>query len=105
MPIHRLHIDFIRFLDEIEKGGSPWEAYKHNYLLPNSVFLETYWEKLDITLSQIKERVERVKKTDYSNLLTLLQDSDLGTLVETTIHRCGEFLKAPYPDVLSLIHI
>lgn len=103
MPVHRLYLDFIRFLDEFEKGVQPWEAYQLNYLNPNSDFLVTYWKKVDFSLFQIQERVERVRKADYSNLLSLLHSGNLEELVESTIQICTKILLAPNPDVYLFV--
>lgn len=101
--IHQLYLDFIRFLDELREETSPWEAYSRNYLTPNAQFLTTYWKKVDFSLFQIQERVERVRKADYSNLLSLLHSGDLEKLVESTIQRCTKILLAPNPDVYLFV--
>lgn len=103
MPIHRLYTDFIRFLDKLEERARPWDAYTYNYLIPNSAFLLTYWEKVDISLSQIRERVERVRTRDYSHLLALLRGVDLESLVECTIERCRKVLQVSSPDVYLFV--
>jgi hypothetical protein len=103
MPIHKLYIDFIEFLGELEKGVDRWDAYCRDYLTPNSVFLSTYWKEAGISLSQIRERVERVSQSDYSSLRALLKGVDLENLVERTIQRCGETLQAAPPDVYLFV--
>ena len=103
MPIHKLYIDFIGFLDQIERGVPRWDAYYRGYLAPNSVFLSTYWREAGISLAQIRERVERVRKSDYSILRALLEGAHLENLVEDTIQRCRKALQAASPDIYLFV--
>ena len=62
-----MYQDFFTFLEEIKPNSSKWKIYTTHYFKPNQEFLENYFSHFPlIDVSNLKERVERIKASDYS---------------------------------------
>jgi len=67
MRIFSLYRDFFAFLEKITPGSSKWKTYLTHYLKPHQEFLENYFSHFPlINVSNLRERVERIKASDYS---------------------------------------
>ena len=67
MRIFSLYQDFFAFLEKITPGSSKWKTYLTYYLKPHQEFLENYFSHFPlINVSNLRERVERIKASDYS---------------------------------------
>ena len=67
MRIFSLYQDFFAFLEKITPGSSKWKIYLTYYLKPHQEFLENYFSHFPlINVSNLRERVERIKASDYS---------------------------------------
>jgi len=103
IPIHRLYLDFVEFLNAMTTSGDPWQIYGEKYLIPNAEFLTTYWKKSGFSLTQIQERVTRLRREDYSTLLDFLHQGCLEDFVKSAIQRSREMLDAPFPDIYLFV--
>ncbi len=67
MRIFSLYRDFFTFLEKIRPNSSKWKIYTTHYFRPHQEFLENYFSHFPlIDVSNLKERVERIKPSDYS---------------------------------------
>lgn len=86
--VHRLYLDFFRFLNQMEEKN-PWPAYQRLYLRPHEKFLLAYWKNFNyFDLAQIAGRVRQVKREDYGHLRSLIQSQDPALLAEKALGRC-----------------
>ena len=78
--------DFFRFLDALEHGVEPWEAYCQRYLVPHRVFLTVYWREIvRMPESEWEARVRQVRPADYGDLRAALAVCDLVAEAHTTL--------------------
>jgi uncharacterized protein YjaZ len=101
---HSIYKDFLRFLDALETER-PWQAYERYYYHPHKVFLESYWRTFHwMDIRQIQERVMRVKRKDYSNVLSLLHETDVENWAREVFSKCMDVLKfSEEPQVYLMI--
>jgi hypothetical protein len=67
MKVFSLYRDFFVFLDKISPRSSKWEIYFTHYFKPHQEFLENYFSYFPlIDVSNLRERVERIKASHYS---------------------------------------
>ncbi|NIM59205.1 MAG: hypothetical protein GTO16_09730 [Candidatus Aminicenantes bacterium] len=67
MRIFTLYQDFCTFLEKISPDSSKWEIYFTLYFKRHQEFLENYFSHFPlIDFSNLKERVERIRASDYS---------------------------------------
>jgi uncharacterized protein YjaZ len=99
--IYSIYKDFFKFLN---KKGNRWENYKKYYYNKYSDFLKKYWENFpDYFLENLKFRVEKIKKEDYSHLFSLLKNYNLEENIKIFLKKCQNFLKVPAPDIYLII--
>lgn len=92
---HFIYKDFLKFLDALE-NESAWEAYEKYYYYPHQEFLDSYWRTFDwMDREQIRARVRKVKRGDYSTLISLLDGTDLEGMAGEILSKCMAVLKAP----------
>lgn len=104
MTFHLLHKDFLRFLHSLDHEEA-WKSYRKYYFDPHRKFLLNYWRTFRwMDMDQLKERVYRIKRGDYSTLEDLLATTDLRSLGEEALVRCMGLLPAPQePDVYFMV--
>lgn len=104
MPTYYLYKDFLRFLDALEEED-PWDAYSKYYYYPHKAFLQSYWRTFRwMDLEQIRARVEKVKKGDYSTLQSLLRSIDLEDAVKSILTKCAHVIEAPQePEIYFIV--
>ena len=102
MSIYR---DFLEFLKKLGKEGDCWELYTKCYLNPHRDFLLAYWESFPLMgLDQVRQRVERIKRSDYANLESLLLREKPEAIVEGALRRCEAVFPAPEePDTYLIV--
>ncbi len=104
MPIVSAYRDFLRFLARLGKGRSAWELYQVCYLDHYRDFLLSYWSNFaSMDLEQIRKRVERVKRNDYSNLESLLRTEEPEEIVRRALQRCGSVAPVPKEPTIYLM--
>ncbi len=104
MPIISVYEDFLKFLEELDKGGAPWELYEQYYFRPHSDFLLCYWRNFTwMNLDQIEARVERIRRNDYSTLESLLHRESPEEIVGRALRRCENIFPAPEEPTIYLI--
>jgi len=101
---HSIYKDFLRFLDALETE-EVWEAYEKYYYHPHRAFLESYWTTFRwMDVRQIRDRVRRVRRGDYSTLLALLTEADLESMAEEALALCMRTFRAPQmPDIYFMV--
>lgn len=102
MSIYR---DFLEFLKKLSGDGDPWELYTKCYLNPHRDFLLSYWESFPLMgLDQVRQRVERIKRSDYANLQSLLLRENPEAIVGGALRRCEAVFPAPEePDTYLIV--
>lgn len=104
MAFYPLYEDFLKFLRALGQGDA-WESYRKYYFEPHREFLLGYWRTFPwMDLSQLRDRVRRIRRGDYSLLEELLASTDLEQLGREVLDRCMEVLPAPRePDVYFMV--
>lgn len=104
MPFHFIYRDFLKFLDALDHQDA-WEAYEKYYLRPHRKFLESYWRTFRwMDIGQIRDRVKKVKRGDYSTLVSLLKGFDLESEAEGILSKCTGVIEAPQePEVYFMV--
>jgi len=105
MTIWRLYDDFFRFLDRWNNGDDPWVIYQRDYLEPHAAFLHAYWGNFDhFDLTQIAQRVKKIKREDYGHLRSLILAEAPTVLAEGALGRaCALVPIEPEPDVYLFV--
>lgn len=99
--IYSIYKDFLKFLD---KKDNKWGNYQKYYYSKHSDFLKKYWENFPNSfLENIKVRVEKIKKEDYSHLISLLKEYNLERNIKIFLKKCQQFLKVSPPDIYLII--
>ena len=104
MSIKALYLDFFRFLDQGSEEGK-WKAYRNIYLNPHKGFFDAHWAFFEgFDLTQIAERVEKIKKEDYGHLHSLILEEDPIALAKGTIEKCRSLVSLnPEPDIYLFV--
>jgi len=104
MPIFSIYRDFLKFLDQVNEKEGRWELYQRLYLNLHRDFLFCYWEHFTLLdLERIGERVERIRRRDYGNLLSLLQEESPEEIIEDALRSCERVFRAPEEPAVYLI--
>ncbi len=101
--IHPLYIDFVRFLEELTEETSPWPSYEKLYLTPHLHFLQVCWKTVNLSPEMVRDRVRRIKRSDYSELLAMVHRVDLGKRAAEVLKKCSAILPGPIPDVYLFV--
>jgi len=89
MRIFSLYRDFFVFLEKITSDSSKWKIYLNNYFKPHQEFLENYFSHFPlINVSNLKQRVERIKASDYSLLKDLISVCPPEKIIKEAYEKC-----------------
>jgi len=89
MKILSIYKDFFIFLEKITPNSSKWKTYLTYYLKPYQKFLENYFTYFPlINVSNLKQRVERIKPSDYSLLKHLISVCPPEEIIENAYEKC-----------------
>ena len=104
MLIYSIYKDFIRFLERMDQDNGVWESYRKYYLEPNKEFLLNYWQYFtDMGFEVVKQRVERIRKSHYSNLRSLLMQEIPEKIIKSAYGKCKKIISPPYEPSVYLI--
>jgi hypothetical protein len=105
MRIFSLYRDFFRFLDKISPRSEKWGDYERYYYRPHEKFLKSYFSHFPlIDSSNLKQRVEAIKREHYSRLKSLISVCPPEKIIEESCKECIEFFfPTREPDVYLFI--
>lgn len=109
MHIHSLYRNFFCFLEEIsspsKRQSEKWPLYFESYYQPNKEFLDTYFTRFPLLdNAALKQRVEAIKPSDYSLLLSLVELSPPEKLIKSAYDKCLRIVSPPQePEVYLFI--
>ena len=105
MRIFSFYQDFFTFLEKIKPNSSKWEIYFTHYFEPHQEFLENYFSHFPlIDVSNLKERVERIRASDYSLLKHLISVCPLEKIINESYGKCRSIvLSKEEPEVYLLV--
>jgi hypothetical protein len=105
MNILSLYRDFFTFLEKITPDSSKWEIYLTHYFKPHQEFLENYFSHFPlIDVSNLKERVERIKASDYSPQKHLTAACPPENIITEAYEKCRDIVSSKKePEVYLLI--
>ena len=93
MKVYSLYKDFFSFLDKTMPYRPKWPTYFKIYYQPHQDFLESYFSSFpSLDLESLRERVERIKKGDYSRLRNLVAVSPPEAIIDQAHLRCRDVL-------------
>jgi len=105
MRIFSLYRDFFEFLEKIKPDSSKWKIYTTHYFKPHQDFLENYFSHFPlIDVSNLRERVERIKASDYSLQKHLTSVCPPEKIISESYEKCRSifFLKEE-PEVYLFV--
>lgn len=105
MEIYSFYRDFFKFLEEIAPLSDKWSIYYNLYYLPHEEFLKDYFSHFPfINLSNLKQRVEMIKKADYVGLENLVKLSPPEDIINEAYLKCKSIVfPKEEPEVYLLI--
>jgi len=105
MKIFSLYRDFFVFLDKITPDSGKWKTYFTHYFKPHQEFLENYFSHFPlIDFSNLKERVERIKASDYSLQKHLTSVCPPEKIIVESYEKCRSIVSSKEePEVYLLI--
>jgi hypothetical protein len=93
MKIFPLYKDFFQFVERISFSLSKWKIYYEYYYQPHQEFLDIYFSHFPLLdPSSLKERVEKIKVSDYSWLQSLLSVSPPEKIITQAYKKCIEIV-------------
>jgi len=95
MPVFPIYRDFLRFLEALSRGESPWRAYQKYYAGPHGNFLRACWKAFGIDEEALRARVERIRRGDYGLLEGLLQVEAPEEIALLVLRRCFRLVPPP----------
>ena len=105
MRIFSLYRDFFVFLEKITSNPSKWKIYLNNYFKPHQEFLENHLSHFPlINVSNLKQRVERIKASDYSGLKNLISVAPPEKIINEAYKKCRSIVSSKKePEVYLFI--
>jgi len=89
MEIFSLYRDFFKFLEKIPWAEDKWNQYLIYYYNPHQDFLEKYFSHFPlIDFSSLRQRVKKIKASDYSWLRHLISACSPEKLVKEAYQKC-----------------
>ncbi len=93
MKVHSLYKDFFHFLSGITSRSDKWAHYNAHYYQIHKEFLETYFSHFPlIDFSNLKERVEAIKPSDYSQQRSLISVCPPEPIIKEAYERCARII-------------
>lgn len=90
-----MYRDFFTFLDKIIPRSGKWEIYFTHYFKPHQEFLENYFSHFPlIDVTNLRERVERIKASDYSPQRHLTSVCPPETIIKESYEKCRSILSS-----------
>ena len=104
MRVHSLYKDFFKFLERNTPQADKWTRYNSIYYRPHQEFLETYFSHFPlIDFSNLIERVETIKSTDYSQLKSLISVCPPEPIIKEAYVKCRSFVSSEKEPAVYLI--
>jgi len=95
MRIFSLYRDFFTFLDKISPRSGKWEIYLTHYFKPHQEFLENYFSHFPlIDVSNLRQRVERIKPSDYSLQKHLISVCPPEKIIDESYEKCRSIVSS-----------
>lgn len=89
MNVHSLYKDFFRFLSRITSQSDKWALYNAHYYQLHQDFLDRYFSHFPlIDFSNLKERVEAIRPSDYSQQRSLISVCPPEPIIKEACKRC-----------------
>jgi len=90
MKLFSLYNDFFKFLEKISPYSEKWPVYFEDYYKPHQVFFENYFAHFPlIDSSNLKERVESIKPSDYVSVLNLVAFCPPEPIIQEAYEKCS----------------
>lgn len=105
MKIFSLYQNFFSFLEKITPDSSKWKIYLTYYFKPHQEFLENNFSRFPlINISNLKQRVERIKASDYSQLKNLISVCPPEKIINEAYKKCRSIVPSKKePEVYLFI--
>jgi hypothetical protein len=105
LKIFSLYRDFFEFLDQRSFPAEKWETYQFMYYQPHQEFLGTYFMHFPLLdTSSLRQRVEAIKKSDYSILRHLISVCPPEKMVNEAYMKCCKIMPPEEePDIYLFI--
>ncbi len=100
-----MYTDFFTFLKRITPQADKWALYDYIYYRPHQEFLKTYFSQFPlINFSNLRERVEKIKSTDYSQLKSLISVCPPEPIIREAYSKCKSIVSPELePEVYLII--
>jgi hypothetical protein len=90
MKLFSLYHDFYKFLEKITPYSEKWSVYFEDYYKIHQLFLENYFSHFPlIDPSNLKERVEAIRPSDYSQLRNLIGFCPPEGIIQEAYEKCS----------------
>jgi len=105
VKVHSLYKDFFRFLSRITSQSDKWALYNAHYYQFHQEFLDRYFSHFPlIDFSNIKERVDAIRPSDYSQQRSLISVCPPEPILKEAYKRCTGIVPSKgKPDVYLFI--
>lgn len=105
MRIHSIYLDFFKFLERITPQADKWALYNSLYYQPHQNFFETYLSHFPfINFSNLKERVETIKRPHYSQLKNLITVAPPESIIKKAYKKCKNIvIPVKEPEVYLIV--
>ncbi len=105
MKIFSLYRDFFKFLDKIPSAEEKWKIYWTDYYQPHQDFFEDYFSHFPLLdFSSLKQRVEKIKASDYSWLKHLISSCGPEKIIQDAYQKCQRIVPTrEEPEVYCII--
>jgi len=105
MRIFSMYRDFFAFLEGITPDSSKWKIYTTHYFKPHQDFLENYFSHFPlINVSNLRERVERIKASDYSLQKHLTSACPPEKIINESYEKCKSIVSSKeQPEVYLFV--
>lgn len=89
MNVHSLYKDFFQFLSRITSQSDKWALYNTHYYQLHQDFLDEYFSHFPlIDFSNLKERVEAIRPSDYSQQRSLVSVCPPEPIIKEAYEKC-----------------
>lgn len=105
MKVCCLYHDFFTFLGKLSSPPDKWNIYSRYYYQPHREFLKSYFSHFPlINISNLKQRVEAIKASDYSQLKSLISLCPPENIVHEAYEKCLKIVSPrEEPDVYLFV--
>jgi hypothetical protein len=104
VKVHSLYKDFFEFLKRITSQSDKWALYNAHYYQLHQDFLDRYFSHFPlIDFLNLKERVEAIRPSDYSQQKSLISVCPPGPIIKEAYEKCISIVHPKEKPVVYLI--